>query len=188
MLEKLDTPLEKAVLSILWIFGKRRTEICLMDAQNVRWTEEYLFCKFHILKRKRMPKLPEIRIPRSNFASEFIIDYAQEVKAKTPFGPLFQGTSGVRHATIFNKKLGTKYLWTIDLTGRICPEKVSQIVKKADPDLWPHFFRHSRNTELGPKVGGFRLKAFNSWASLATADAYVAETDEQAAEAGDFLA
>ena len=63
-------------------------------------------------------------------------------------------------------------------TGHITRWMARLWLKKLDPDIWPHLFRHSLATMMAEQgATAFELKAFFDWDDIRTAMRYVRETE-----------
>jgi integrase len=187
------SPWDRALLCLLWLFGRREKEIIFLDRNDVEWTEEMLRVRFRTLKRKaQIPKSWRLilRNPQTAFAVEPIIEYVQGVQGVQGSGllsatPLFPGHCGIRHVRIKGKTKVYEYVY--DLTGRITPEYLQRLVNDA-LGVWPHFLRHSTAFRIKERGGdAFDMRDWFSWSDIDPANIYLDPSEKRAEKVGRSL-
>lgn len=169
----------KCLLCILWLFGKRISEVLKLKKKDVRWDEEYLYVKFYVLKRKKEKGIAvrsEKYISRRNPYSSFIISYVELLPKKGSW--LFPGKRGVREydRQWFSEKQGRmlKYHYRDEDEGRMSSQFAWRLLKALSKEVCSHLFRHSLATEMAEHDTTVpKLMAWFDWLKADTAMGYV---------------
>jgi len=149
MLVKTNSEMERALIAMLWIFGKRISEVLRVKRKDV-WIEgDYLMTYFVVLKKaNRVAPLLEKRylkrIKKTHPYAQIIIDYV--AKIAEPDALLFP----------------------------ISRVKAWRILKRLNSDVYPHFFRKSLATAMAEHgATDLELMHWFDWDRPATAFRYV---------------
>lgn len=146
----------QALISIMWLFGKRVSEIISLRTQDVRSDGEYLYILFTVLKKRsftdpglRMPF--QKRITLENPYTEYILNWLDRVKEQTFLFPRRQ----------------TKM-------GHIYRQYAHLVLKEISPDISAHLFRHSLATQMAEDgATAYELVSWFDWDRTDTALEYV---------------
>jgi len=174
----------KALVCILYLFGKRITEVLGLKRKDL-WTKYgYLYVAFNILKKKSRTELamPKRKVKRVSVKAQHIfvspiIDY---VKGLTDMEmPLFPGRSypHTRIIRVKDKETGEikkEYRYEFKREGLMSRVHAYKVLKGLNIEAYPHWFRHSLATELAEL--GFtphELKDWFDWSKYETAVHYV---------------
>lgn len=150
-------PRVKYLLAMLIGFGKRITEVVSLDRGDLHVDADgFINVKFTILKSKPKAGIMKVRTKRlslKHWCAPSIIKYVQYIQAGF-------------------------ILPSYGQTGHITRQMAGLWLKKLDPDIWPHLFRHSLATMMAENgATAFELKAYFDWDDVRTAQRYVLETD-----------
>lgn len=143
----------RAIMALLWLSGARISEVLQLKGRDLNKldNEEALIIKMPTLKRRNksaVNRKRRVKIPTDNLFFQYFRTW---VNNRRP----------LEEQRIFT--YSRQWVW----------EKM----KEANPDIYPHFFRHSFYTKLGDKADAFTLKAHADWANLETANKYVHPKD-----------
>jgi len=148
MLQQAESKIELALIGMLWIFGKRISEVLKVRKKDV-WVEgEYLMVYFTVLKKPGIKEQPIEkrylkRIKRIHPYAQFIIDCAKGLKPD-------------------------------DLLFPITRTKAWRLLKRMNPDIYPHFFRHSLATSMAERgATEYELMHWFDWDRPSTAAKYI---------------
>jgi len=174
----------KAMVCILYLFGKRVSEVLSLKRKDF-WTKQgYLYVAFTVLKKKTRTelltpqrKVKRVSIKNSETFTTPIVSYVnglQDVEM-----PLFPGRS-YPHTQIVKVKDKTtglvkkEYRYEVKREGGMSRQHAYKILKSLNHEAYPHWFRHSLATELAEQ--GFtphELKDWFDWSKYETAVHYV---------------
>lgn len=146
----------QAFISIMWLFGKRVSEIVSLRTQDVRVDGEYLHILFTVLKKEstsdpgiRMPFLK--RITLENPYTETIIEWWNRVREGQFLFP--------RHQTKM---------------GHIYRQYAHLVLKEISPQISSHLFRHSLATQMAEDgATAYELVSWFDWDRTDTALEYI---------------
>ena len=154
----------QCLVAILWLFGKRISEIVCLRTTDLSIRNEYLAITFSILKKRKRRKdgTPNLtppprrtkRITLENPYTQYVVDYWESIKDREMF--------------MFPRK-ETR-------TGHIYPKYVWDVIQKLDlpQPVWTHLFRHSLATAMAEdRATAYELKTWFDWEKITTADEYV---------------
>lgn len=153
ILEMLDKSKEVAAwlpccIALLWMFGKRITEVLKLNRENVYRDRKYLYVQFTVLKKKTRkdqptPKPYLKKINLKHLAIPHVLDYAEAIKE----GPLFPN---------------------------MYREKARYYFRKVTTQAWFHLFRESLATEMAEHgATEEELMHWFDWDRVDTAHVYV---------------
>jgi integrase len=183
----------KALVCILYLFGKRISEILEVRRKDV-WTRKNssdemngLYIRFTILKKtsrtaQLMPvtKVKHINIRKQRTFAYPIIEYVNSLH--DPNMPLFFGQTRP-HKKIVKRKdsktgeLKKVYEYSLEYEGTMSAVRAYQILKALNPEAYPHWFRHSLATQLAEEGHTpWELKDWFDWSRFETATHYVEGT------------
>ena len=173
----IDCRQTECLLALLWIFGRRISEILFLKRRNLRVEDSFLVVQFRALKRHtEKNELFEKSIVSDNPYAHYITDYIKDVLDADRY--LFEGWS--RQRKIVSKavfpKTGEKrtYYYERKECWFMSPQKVWKIIKFLNPKAYCHLFRHSLATKIARK--GFtesQLMAWFDWSTSDVAQGYV---------------
>ena len=190
----LDYDMIKCMLCLLYIFGRRLSGI-LQLKQNDFWIKRgYLYTRFKVLKKSnRQGKLkPKTRVKRINIKQQwkyvqFIIDYISKLP---PDKPLFPGRCRP-HTQIVKRKnkagqLVKIYKYNVEGAGIMSRQRAYKIIKALNPDIYPHWFRHSLATQLAEEgIDAWQLMNWFDWDRFSTANRYISGTSAMTRDISD---
>lgn len=114
-------PWLKALIALLWMFGKRISETLAVKRSDIWKDKKYLYVRFHVLKKKGRKDAP---IPKPY------------IKKKT------LRHSGAKHILGYVATLEDESLFHVSRT------LAYYYLKKINPEAWFHLFRESLATEM----------------------------------------
>lgn len=143
----------RGIIAILWLTGARISEVLQMKGRDLNKLEDEDALEINMTTLKRGNKSGikdkrKIKIPTDNVFFEYFRSWVNERK------PL-------EDERVFT--YSRKWVW--------------RKMKEANPDVYPHFFRHSFYTLMGDKADAFTLKTHAGWRKLETANNYVHPKD-----------
>lgn len=150
-------PSTKALVAMLWLYGKRISEVLGLRRRDI-WVEgDFLYASFHVLKKKRRNDIGE----KKPFVKSIKMDhpyyrYLYEYLKDKQFAPDDRIFPFSRHVAY-------------------------QMIKKVNPTVYPHLFRTSlatRMAELGATE--YELMHWFDWDRSSTAGEYVKRTSKLA--------
>lgn len=150
-------PTTRALIAILWLFGKRISEVLRLKRRDI-WAEgDLIYASFHVLKKKTRedtgvskPFVKSMRITHPYY--KYLYYYLKE------------------------KRFGAD-----DLIFPFSRHKAYRLIKEVNPKTYPHFFRTSlatRMAELGATE--YELMHWFDWDRSSTAGGYVKHTSKLA--------
>ena len=136
----------RAIISMMWITGCRVGEIVLLKLKDLKDEQDYVAINMPTLKQRKtvMPRR-QILFPKSSEFYVYVKNYVNSIHPKFPENALFEYS----------------------------PFTIWYNMKKANPNIYPHLFRHSRATILSESVDIFDLKYTFGWASMDMPQRYV---------------
>ena len=157
LMKRARDPRVRYLLAMLIGFGKRVTEVLTVDRSDFHVSEDgFIVVKFKILKSRPKSGIMKIRTKRlsiRHWCARPIVEYVQYVE-------------------------GGYLLPSYGQHGHITRQTAGFWLKKLDPDIWPHLFRHSLATMMAENgATAFELKAYFDWDNMNTAMRYVRETE-----------
>jgi integrase len=174
----------KAVLALL-VTGKRRFEIVSLEQTDLRSDDRSLYVSFTVTKKRKKNILSVRRTKKYRLTSRWakmILEYAEFLKQKYP-SCRWLFPSG---RTIFGQT------YVIDESKHAIGQQIWRIVKKLNPNDWPHLHRERRAVQViqadEAKYGEakletiYRVKKVLDLKEATTAYAYVDRHETQRAE------
>ena len=114
---------DMAILALLALFGKRVGEVARLKMNDVEFTDEHLMVRFSV-EKKRTPYIVK--------------------KPKSLNNPLVEH---VRKFLMIRNECYPESEWLFPSTKlkkkHITPHRIWSIIHTINPNLWPHWFRHS---------------------------------------------
>ena len=177
-------PMVKAMVCILYLFGKRVSEVLSLKRKDF-WTKQgFLYVSFSVLKKKSRTELltPQRKVKRVSIKNSeaFVIPIVTYVGSLADVDmPLFPGRS-YPHTQIVKVKdkitglVKKEYRYEVRREGGMSRQHAYKILKALNHEAYPHWFRHSLATELAEQ--GFtphELKDWFDWSKYETAVSYV---------------
>jgi len=135
-------------IALLWMFGKRISEILQLNRESVYTDDRYLYVRFLVLKKKtrKDPPIPKPYLKRISLKHPGI-PYVLDYLATTKQGPLFPN---------------------------MYREKARYYFRKANQKAWFHLFRESLATEMAERGATEEdLMHWFDWDRVDTAHSYV---------------
>lgn len=145
MLEKADDRL-KCVIALAWIFGKRINEILTLKREDIWVQGDFLFVRFHVGKKKErqaqiIPKPYLKKIRTAHPYVSYILNWIEKFQQGYVF-PSY----GVDHSKkVYSKKYDKVYTYQV-IGGHLTPQRIWQLLKEINPNVWAHLFRESLAT------------------------------------------
>ncbi len=146
----------QAFISIMWLFGKRVSEIVSLRTQDVRVDGEYLHILFTVLK-KRSTADPGIRMP-----------FLKRITLENPY------TEAI--IAWWNRVRGGQFLFPRHQTkmGYIYRQYAHLVLKEISPQISSHLFRHSLATQMAEDgATAYELVSWFDWDRTDTALEYI---------------
>ena len=174
----------KALVCILYLFGKRISEVLALKRKDF-WTKQgYFYVAFNVLKKKSRTELaaPQRKVKRVSVKASgtFALPIIDYVKGLTDMEmPLFPGrchphTKIIRIKDKQTGQIKKEYRYEFKREGLMSRVHAYKILKALNHEAYPHWFRHSLATELAEQ--GFtphELKDWFDWSRYSTAVHYV---------------
>jgi len=167
----------QCLLCVLWVFGKRISEVLLLKRRDV-WVEDgFLYVRFIVRKkgplmrkRRNFPARFLKKITLKNPHVKYITAYIETLN--DPNAYLFPGRS--RPRTYRTKVEGKTYTYTRNESGFMSSNLAWKIIKYLNPMLYPHLFRQSVATLLAEDgLTEDQLMSWFDWDSSRVAHEYV---------------
>lgn len=146
----------QCIMALLWLFGKRVSEVVPVRKEDV-WTDERYFYGRFIVRRKRRRQTPAVAER-----------YLKKIRLDHPYVQ--------RHVLPYLSTLPEKgYIFpSYSAGGHITPRRVEQMIKQINPNAWPHLFRHSLATLMAEQgATEDELMDWFDWDSSGGAHGYV---------------
>lgn len=144
---------DKAIISILYLYGCRITECLNLKKSDITIDNKYIHIKFTVLKRKSKSGLPfkhVVLVNRDSPFTSYIID----------------------HVTAFDNPDDDLFL--NDNGNRMMRQEFTRILKKITNNAWCHLFRHTRLTKLAEQgATATQLMTWAGWTDTRPAGIYV---------------
>ena len=146
----------QAFISVMWLFGKRVSEIISLRSRDVRVDGEYLAILFTVLK-KRSQKDPGMRMP-----------FLKRVTLENPYTEfVIEWWNRVREGEYLFARPQTKM-------GYIYRQYAHLVLKEISPHISSHLFRHSLATLMAEDgATAYELVSWFDWDRTDTALDYV---------------
>jgi len=146
----------QAFVSLLWLFGKRVSEIIPLRVNELGIEKEDLFVRFKVLKKRKDPsgikRTYTKRITLDNPYTDYVLHWWNKIK---------------EHETYLFPRPQTK-------TGHIYRQYANNVLKKIGFDLSPHLFRHSLATQMAEKKAtAYELINWFDWDQTDSALKYI---------------
>lgn len=149
MLELASSKMVAALIAVLWLFGKRISEVLKLRRRDVWVKGEYFYARFTVLKKPGRKERPIEK------------HYLKRIKTNHPY---------VKYvlACIPAELSPDDRLFPIGRT------KAWRLLKKINPNVYPHFFRESLATSMAEQGASvFELMHWFDWDRAQTAVKYV---------------
>lgn len=146
----------QALISLLWLYGKRISEVVSLKSQAIMVDDDYLFVRFNVLKKRKQNE-PGVRRP-----------FTKRVTLDNPY------TSFVVNWISMNE--GQEYLFPRSQTrmGYIYRQYAHSILKEISPKISCHLFRHSLATQMAENgATAYELVNWFDWDRTDTALEYI---------------
>jgi len=140
----------QAFISLLWLTGARIGEIKMLKAQDITNQANFIQIEMPTLKTRVKTTMPRrrLKIPKDNVFYNFFKQWINE-------------------NTFADEDL------IFDYSIRYIRRKL----KEANPDTYPHLFRHTLATMLSREVDAFTLKEWFGWRTMDMPMRYVHRKD-----------
>lgn len=141
LIDRAESLQDKAIITVLYLWGCRITEALNIKREDVTINEQDVNIRFTVLKRKSRSGIPfrhSIPISRRTPFIHYFIDYIESLNYNTEY--------------IFHRKSG----------GRLSRWDINKMLKRLDPNIWCHLFRHTRLTKLAE--AGASASQIMAWA------------------------
>lgn len=159
-----QAPWFPSFMAMLYIFGCRVSEALTLTVMDLRTGPLYFWAKIPTLKKKKGPPWRQLKV-RPDTAHLGLI--------KKHWEPLAE-------QAILEEIPRTSPVW---VTNRFT---VQSYLKKMDPDLSAHKFRHTRLMKLaGQTDNPFELRDWAGWSSLGPAEFYIQSAGVLAQQLGE---
>lgn len=142
----------RALIAVLFTFGKRITEVVQLDRGDFEIRGTYLIARFEVLKKRNLsqsgiPQKYSKRIGLNHYLASYITEHISKISE----GPVFTRDG-----------------------RRISRYTAYRILKKLDLNIWPHLFRHSLATLMAEDgKTTMQLMTWFDWEKPDTALKYV---------------
>jgi integrase len=134
----------KAATVLLWLFGKRISEVLAIEREHIFVANGFLNVRFHVLKKRKEEDLYLKRITLKHPATKYLIEYLESTPST---------------GKIFPKLTRQLYLYYL---------------KKANANAYAHLFRKSLATEFSERGFTVQqLMAWFDWSNTNIAMSYV---------------
>jgi integrase len=181
-----DYTMVKCLLCLLYVFGRRIRGVLRLKREDFWSKRGYLYVRFTVLKKaRRKDELkPRTRVKRINVKKQWkyarhILDYISTIK--DPEANIFPGRS--RAHVLKVKRRGESgeilktYRYEMTASGLMSRQRAYKIIKALNPNVYPHWFRHSLATQLAEEgIDAWQLMNWFDWDRFGTAKRYVAGT------------
>lgn len=175
----IDCRRASCLIAILWLFGKRVTEVVTLRRRDVQKDAEYLAVYFKVLKKKVLMRYRK-RIVLTNPYVTYILAWIEELDSQKPdkADPLLHNPyifAGRSEPRVFKVKTKQKeYTYTRTIKGFMSANKAWKIIHFLNSEAWPHLFRHSLATKMAEEgATEAELMAHFDWDDPSTAHGYV---------------
>lgn len=176
----------KCLVCLLYVFGRRISGVLQLKREDF-WTKKgYLYVRFTVLKKARRKEQlkPRTRVKRINIKKQrkytrHIVDYISTFK--DPEANLFPGRSRSHVLKVKRKsdkgEILKTYEYNMTAKGLMSRQRAYKIIKALNPNVYPHWFRHSLATQLAEEgIDAWQLMNWFDWDRFGTAKRYVAGT------------
>ena len=164
----------KCLIALLWLFGKRISEVLRLKRKDLWFDEHFLYVRFTILKKKGEYKAVKKVTVKNPFVN-YIIQYMKCIEDSEAW--LFPGYSRRKTLKVKAKlKDGTvkTYVYERLESGNMSRQQAYKILKRLNPAVWPHLFRDSVATKFAYEgATPYELQSWFDWAKLETANKYI---------------
>jgi len=154
---KIECRKTECLLALLWLFGKRISEVLSLKRREVWADDRYLYVRFHILKKKRRDKaVAESNVKRITLENPFtgyVVNYVTGINE--PDAYLFPAKTRNRKIEVHQKlkdqegKVKRVETYRYDRAGGFMnPTSAWKIVKHLNPKAYCHLFRRSLATTM----------------------------------------
>lgn len=167
----------QCIIAILWLFGKRITEVLTLTREDI-WVEgDYLFVYFVVRKKKRKSQGPlgnrflkKIRLDHPY--TKYIVDYISQFEKGYIF-PSYGKGHRVK-IPVKHKDGSIIYHEHVRPSGVLSDARVRQLIKKVNANCYPHFFRESLATKMAEEgATEYELMYWFDWDTTQSPSKYV---------------
>lgn len=181
-----DYDMIKCMLCLLYIFGRRLSGILKLRRSDFWIKRGYLYVRFKVLKKSRRveslkskTRVKRVNIEKQTKYVQHITTYVSRLQSKN--APLFPGYSQPHTKIVKRKDESGKvlkvYKYEVNNEGMMSRQQAYKIIKAINPNLYPHWFRHSLATQLAEEgIDQWQLMNWFDWDRFATAKRYVTGT------------
>ena len=164
----------KCLIALLWLFGKRISEVLRLKRKDLWFDEHFLYVRFTILKKKGEYKAVKKVTVRNPFVN-YVIQYIECIEQ--PEAWLFPGCSRPKivrvRARLKDGSMKTYEYERLEM-GNMSRQQAYKILKRLNPACWPHLFRDSVATRFAYEgATPYELQSWFDWAKLETANKYI---------------
>lgn len=167
------------LICLLYLFGKRISEVLKLKRGDV-WTKYgWLYVKFYVLKRKekvlaKLWKTKRVSVKNQQPFTGYIINWVNQVPKDVH---LFHGNCRPHVQVVRSKKMGKTYEYKHEDSGHMARQTAYKILKCLNPEVYPHWFRHSLATQLAEEhFDPIQLKQWFDWKRFDTAMNYIMDS------------
>ena len=164
----------KCLIALLWLFGKRISEVLRLKRKDLWFDEHFLYVRFTVLKKKGEYKAVK-KITLKNKFTKHVLEYVRLIEE--PEAWLFPGFSTNKTVKVkMRLKDGTVkvYEYYRAEKGVMSRQQAFRILKKLNPTVWFHLFRSSVATRFAYEgATPYELQSWFDWEKLETANKYV---------------
>lgn len=139
---KAENSRDQCLVALLFLSGRRISEILELRKTDLVFSDEFLTFKTFNLKSFRTQPNREFKLLRDErYYSEISIDISRSTEAYMELGPFIEKYLSTLKPEdyIFQRFRGE---------GHILSGMAYRIVRKLDPSIWLHWFRHQRFTNV----------------------------------------
>jgi len=164
----------KCLIALLWLFGKRISEVLRLKRKDVWFDEHFLYVRFTVLKKKGEYKAVK-KITLKNPFVKHVIQYIQLIEE--PEAWLFPGRSRPKVVKVKAKlRNGTVKTYEYERveSGNMSRQEAWRLLKKLNPTVWFHLFRDTVATKFAYEgATPYELQSWFDWEKLETANKYI---------------
>jgi len=171
MIEKANHEYMRCIISLLYLYGMRISEVLSLKKEDIRFDEYYLYCRIRVSKRQRKSKSEQIPYRHTipvNVKHQFIhyiIDHWYNID---------EGNY------LFESRINSN--------EHIDRRTVALYLERLNKSVYPHLFRHTRATRLAEAgASASQLQAWFGWSDMRPATVYVHQNIKMIRKLGDNI-